>query len=107
MHARVYVPTFAAATKGGTSSSSSTAEAKALLFTSPNRDGARNKSSSALWGDDDDDDDDDDEDGLFVAKMSKLVQDAEPTAVAQAVASAGGTGNLFGGDGSDSDELFE
>jgi hypothetical protein len=100
----VYVPTFAAATKGGTSSSSSTAEAKALLFTSPNRDGARNKSSSALWGDDDDDDD---EDGLFVAKMSKLVQDAEPTAVAQAVASAGGTGNLFGEDGSDSDELFE
>ena len=103
MSAYAYVPISVAATKGSTGNSSSTAEAKALLFTSPNRAGTGN--SSTLWGDENDEDDDDD--GLFVAKMSKMVKDADPAAVAQAVASAGGTGNLFGGDDSDSDELFE
>jgi hypothetical protein len=99
-----------AAAQGSTANSSSTTEAKAILFASPNRDGTGNKSTSALWGDDDDDDDDD-EDGLFVAKMSKMVKAAEPTAVAQAVATmgAGGTSNLFnaGDSDTDSDELFE
>ena len=108
-HCRVRAVVFvrlygAAATNRG--ATTSTEEAKAILFTSPNRDGDGSKPASALWGDDNDDDDDE-EDGLFVAQMSKMVKEAEPTAVAQAVAQAGGSGNLFGGDDSDSDELFE
>ena len=75
------------------------------MFGSPKREDGGDK-SSGLWGNSDDDDEDD-EDGLFVAKMSRMVKEAEPVAVAQAVASTGTSGNLFGGSDSDSDELFE
>lgn len=78
-----------------------------MLFTSPKRGNDGGKSASTLWGDESDDDDDDD--GLFLAQMSKKIQQAEPAAVAQAVETMGAatSGNLFGGDDSDSDELFE